>query len=114
MRIYTLAIDTQASKFQAVLGNLEARFSRNPFINLFINRLIQIEHPTAHLTPEVIVVLGVGIEPAEATGQIQLKYLPFLFQQPEVTIDRSQTYIGYFLSHLLIYPVRRGMRCCTP
>jgi hypothetical protein len=46
------------------MGDLEAGFLGYSLIDLLVYRLVYIKKATASLTPEVIVVVGIAIEPA--------------------------------------------------
>ncbi|GAF88510.1 unnamed protein product [marine sediment metagenome] len=47
-----------------MVGDFEARFLSYPVIDLFVHWLTHIKNAATLLTPEVIVVLGIAIEPA--------------------------------------------------
>jgi len=66
---FELAILTQPTKFQTVVVDLEARFLGYSIIHRFTDWLAHIKNATALLTPEVIVVLNISIEPALGAGK---------------------------------------------
>jgi len=52
-----------------MIRDLKARFSGYLLIVLFVHRFIQIKNTAALLTPEVVVVLGAAVEPADSAGK---------------------------------------------
>jgi hypothetical protein len=63
-----------------MVGDFKARFLSYPAIDLSVYQLIHIKNAATFLTPEVIVALGIAIEPAYGARKVQLQDLPLPFQ----------------------------------
>jgi hypothetical protein len=79
-----------------------------------IYRQRQIEYRNTTLTDEVVVRSDVGIKAIEGTAEIDLPDQPLIYQDVEVTVDRTHAQGRELPFQPFVNPVRRGMSPGTP
>jgi len=96
-----------------MVGNGKPCPSPDPALQGRVHAGLQIEDPTAALTGEVIVPGGIAVIAAKSPA-VPLADQPFLGEELQVPVDGPKTDPGQSPTHLVIHPLRGGVRVRSP
>lgn len=109
-----LALLTHASELKRVTADQQSRARGHLSVEIHVKRFIDVQHPAARITPEVVVPVGASIIPGHASWPFKCAQLTGLDQQTQIAVDRTEADAGYAAAHVRIDVVRCRMTGRVP